>query len=143
MNKYHLGSSSYLFSVLHVLFCQKSFPISVVMHGKQLNFDKAFLCTATNGGGMTIVPTAQITKPTIDFVVVEQINLFKILGLLFLLLRKKQMKSKYFHHFTINKLQILSTVPQYGQEDGEDTKKQLFDLQIFTKKQLFWGSVKC
>lgn len=66
--------------------------------GKQISFDKAFLCTATNhpyfGGGVAIAPTAEIAKPTIDLVVVERVNLFKILGIIFLLLQKKQMKSK-------------------------------------------------
>ncbi|MGN8982957.1 diacylglycerol/lipid kinase family protein [Enterococcus villorum] len=145
LNKYHLGSFSYLLSILRVFFCQKGFPILVDIGGKQIAFDKAFLCTATNhpyfGGGVAIAPTAEIAKSTIDLVVVERINLFKILWIVLLLLQKKQMKSKNFHHFTTSKLRILSTVPQYGQEDGEDMEKQPFDLQLSTKKQLFWCEV--
>lgn len=145
LNKYKLGSFAYLFSILRVFFWQKGFPILVDIGGKQISFDKAFLCTATNhpyfGGGVAIAPTAEIAKPTIDLVVVERVNLFKILGIIFLLLQKKQMKSKNFHHFTTSKLRILSTVPQYGQEDGEDSQKQSFDLQLATKKQLFWCNV--
>lgn len=146
LNKYHLGSFAYLFSILRVFFCQKGFPILVDVGGKQLHFNKAFLCTATNhpyfGGGVAIAPTAEVSKPTIDFVVVERINLFKILWIIFLLLQKKQLKSKNFHHFTTSKLRILSTVPQYGQEDGEDMDKQPFDLQLSTTKQLFWCDVQ-
>ncbi|RDC49013.1 diacylglycerol kinase family lipid kinase [Acinetobacter sp. RIT592] len=142
LNKYNLGSLSYIFSLLYVLFSQKGFPILVDIGGKRVNFKKAFLCTATNhpyfGGGVSIVPTADVTKPTIDFVVVERVNLFKIAWLLLLLLQKKQMHSKYFHHYTTSKLRIVSTMPQYGQEDGEDLEKQSFDLQLTNKTQLLW-----
>lgn len=146
LNKYKLGSLSYIFSILRVFFVQKGFPILVETSGKQVSFEKAFLCTATNhpyfGGGVAIAPTADIGKPTIDFVVVERINLFKILWIAFLLTRKKQLTSKNFHHFTTSKLRIVSTTSQYGQEDGEDTKKQPFDLQFSTKKQLFWCNLE-
>ncbi|EOC6341590.1 diacylglycerol kinase family lipid kinase, partial [Enterococcus faecium] len=102
----------------------------------------AFLCTATKhpffGGGIAIVPTADASKPVIDFVVVERINFFKILWLILLLIQKKQLKSKYFHHYTTNRLRIVSTTPQHGQEDGEEMEKRPFDITITTTKQLFW-----
>ena len=146
LNKYNLGSLSYIFSILRVLFVQKGFPILVETSGKQVSFEKAFLCTATNhpyfGGGVAIAPTADIAKPTIDFVVVERINLFKILWIVLLLTQKKQLSSKNFHHFTTSKLRIVSPTPQYGQEDGEDTENRPFDLQLSTKKQLFWCNLK-
>lgn len=142
LNKYKLGSLSYIFSILRVFFVQRGFPILVETSGKQVSFEKAFLCTATNhpyfGGGVAIAPTADIAKQTIDFVVVERINLFKSLWIALLLTQKKQLNSKNFHHFTTSKLRIVSTTSQYGQEDGEDTEKQPFDLQLSTKKQLFW-----
>ncbi|WP_165005387.1 MULTISPECIES: diacylglycerol kinase family protein [unclassified Enterococcus] len=142
LNKYNLGSFSYLFSILRVFFKQKGFPILVDVGGKQMDFEKAFLCTTTNhpyfGGGVAIAPTADAFKPTIDLVVVERINLFKILWIIFLLLRKKQLRSKNFHHYTSSKLRIVTTVPQYGQEDGEDIEPQSFDLRFSIKKQLFW-----
>ncbi len=90
------------------------------------------------GGGIAIVPTADASKPVIDFVVVERINFFKILWLILLLIQKKQLKSKYFHHYTTNRLRIVSTTPQHGQEDGEEMEKRPFDITITTTKQLFW-----
>ncbi|EOI36611.1 YegS//BmrU family lipid kinase [Enterococcus faecium EnGen0313] len=142
LNKYNLGSFSYLFSILRALFTQKGFPILVDAGGKQLSFSNAFLCTATKhpffGGGIAIVPTADASKPVIDFVVVERINFFKILWLILLLIQKKQLKSKYFHHYTTNRLRIVSTTPQHGQEDGEEMEKRPFDITITTTKQLFW-----
>ncbi len=90
------------------------------------------------GGGIAIAPTADASKPVIDFVMVERINIFKIIWLILLLMQKKQLKSKYFHHYTTNRLRIVSTTPQYGQEDGEDVAPRPFDLQFSTKNQLFF-----
>ncbi|MDT2752640.1 diacylglycerol/lipid kinase family protein [Enterococcus thailandicus] len=146
LNKYNLGSLSYILSILRVFFTQKGFPILVDVGGKTINFEKAFLCTTTNhpyfGGGVAIAPTAEAFKPTIDFVVVERINLFKIIWIVILLLQKKQLKSKNFHHFTTSKLRIVSTTPQFGQADGEDIAPQSFDLQFGTKNQSFWCQTK-
>lgn len=38
---------------------------------------------------------------------------------------EKQLKSKYFHHYTTNRLRIVSTTPQHGQEDGEEMENDL------------------
>ncbi|KAF1296400.1 diacylglycerol kinase [Enterococcus sp. JM4C] len=142
LNKYNLGSLAYIASIIKVLFMQKGFPIMVDINGQQKNFAKAFLCTTTNhpyfGGGVAIAPTANAEKNQLDFVLVERINLFKIFWLIILLLQKKQMNSKYFHHFTANKLRIVSTMPQYGQADGEVMGSRSFDIYFSMKKQWIW-----
>lgn len=142
LNKYNLGSLSYIVSVLKVLFTQKGFPILVEINGKEYSFEKAFLCTTTNhpyfGGGVAIAPSADVTKSNLDLVIVERISLFKILGLIFKLLRKKHTTSKHFHQFTGNRLQIVSPVPQYGQADGEVLGHRSFDITFATKKQQIW-----
>lgn len=142
LNKYNLGSFAYIFSILRVLFTQKSFPITVDINGSKYNYKKAFLCTTTNhpyfGGGVPIVPTADPYQPTIDLAVVDAINPFKLIWLIVLILRKKQLTSRYFHHFTTSKLQIVSPIPQHMQTDGEESEKNSFDLKFATKKQLFW-----
>ncbi len=142
LNKYNLGSFAYIFSIARVLFTQKGFPLLADVGGKQLAFSKAFLCTVTNhpyfGGGVAIAPTAEIAKSNMDFILIERINFFKILWIIGLLLRKKHLKSKHVHHFTTSKLRLTTTLPQYGQADGEDLDSQSFDLQFGTKKQPFW-----
>lgn len=40
------------------------------------------------------------------------------------------MRSRYFHHLSTNKFRIVSTVPQHGQEDGEEMGKRPFDITI-------------
>ena len=115
------------------------------MNGKQYTFNRAFLCTVTNhpyfGGGVSIMPTANPRKAVVDLVVVERINIFKILWLIFLLLRQKQGKSKHFHHFQSSKIRIVSTIPQTIHADGEILGKRSIDMVYTTQKRLFYCCV--
>jgi YegS/Rv2252/BmrU family lipid kinase len=143
LNKYNLGSLSYIASVLHVLFKQKGFPILVEANGQTYQYDKAFLCTTTNhpyfGGGVPLAPMAAIEKATLDFVVVERIPLYKIFWLIFLLFRKKHHLSKYYHHLSCTKLRIVSPTPQFSQADGEELGKGPYDISLTLTQQLFWA----
>ncbi len=142
LNKFNMGSLSYIFSILKVLFTQKGFPILVEVNGKNHEFDRAFLCTVTKhpyfGGGVPIAPVADPRKPVLDFLLVERVNMFKIFWLISLLIQKKHMKSKYFHHFQSSKFRIVSTVPQYIHADGEILGKRSADISFGTETRLFW-----
>ncbi|MGX7350533.1 YegS//BmrU family lipid kinase [Enterococcus canis] len=142
LNKYKLGSLAYMVSMIKVLFTQKGFPILVELNGQQLAFEKAFLCTTTNhpyfGGGVPIAPVADPRKATLDLVIVEKIAWVKIFYLIFQLARKKHMQSKNFHHFQTSKIRIISTVPEYGQVDGEVMGQRSFDLSFTSEPRLFW-----
>ncbi|MGL4695043.1 diacylglycerol/lipid kinase family protein [Enterococcus larvae] len=142
LNKFNMGSLSYLVAILKVLFAQKGFPVLIDMNGKSMNFSRAFLCTVTNhpyfGGGVAIAPTADPRKPIIDLVLVERINIFKIFWLIFLLSRKKHMESKYFHHYQTSKLRIVSTIPEFVHADGEILGNQNLDITFTIHEGLFW-----
>lgn len=142
LNKFNMGSFSYMFSILKVLFTQKGFPILIEVNGKKLEFDRAFLCTITKhpyfGGGVSIAPIADPRKSVLDFVLVERVNLFKIFWLILLLIQQKHMKSKYFHHFQSSKFRIISTIPQYVHADGEILGKRSTDISFGTDTRLFW-----
>lgn len=142
LNKFNLGSFTYIFSILKVLFTQKGFPVLVEMNGKSYEFDRAFLCTVTNhpyfGGGVAIAPAADVRKPLLDFVLVERINLFKIFWLIILLIQKKHMSSKYFHHFQSSKIRIVSTVPEYVHADGEILGNRSTDFSFNVVSRSFW-----
>lgn len=142
LNKFNMGSLSYIFSILKVLFTQKGFPILIEVNGKTLEFGRAFLCTVTKhpyfGGGVPIAPVADPRKPVLDFVLVERVNMFKIFWLIVLLIQKKQMHSKYFHHIQSSKLRIVSTVPQYVHADGEILGKRSTDFTFGTSGRYFW-----
>lgn len=142
LNKYNLGSLAYIISIVKVLFTQKGFPILVEVNGAEYAYNKAFLCTTTNhpyfGGGVAIAPMAKADKPNIDLVVIERINMLKIFWLIIKLIRKTHTTSKYYHHFNSSKIRIVSTVPEYGQADGEVMGKRPFDITFTTKKQWVW-----
>lgn len=142
LNKYNLGSLAYIISIVKVLFTQKGFPILVEVNGAEYAYNKAFLCTTTNhpyfGGGVAIAPMAKADKPNIDLVVIERINMLKIFWLIIKLIRKTHTTSKYYHHFNSSKIRIVSTVPEYGQADGEVMGKRPFDITFTTKKQWIW-----
>ncbi|MHC5269754.1 diacylglycerol/lipid kinase family protein [Enterococcus sp. LJL98] len=138
----HLGSMTYLFSVFSVLFKQKGFPILVEANGQTWNFKKAFLCTITNhpyfGGGIAIAPMANSAIANFEFVLVERHSMLKIFQLILMLLFKQQERSKHFIHFSTNRLRLVSTVPQYGQVDGEVIQKKPLDLLFTPIKQQIW-----
>ncbi|MGX7195716.1 diacylglycerol/lipid kinase family protein [Enterococcus olivae] len=142
LNKYNLGSLTYISSVFHVLFKQKGFPILVECNGQTYSYKKAFLCTTTNhpyfGGGVAIAPMADAAKPVLDLVLVERLSMFKIAWLIFLLMRKKHATSRYYHHHSASKLRIISTTPQYMQADGEALGEGSYDISYSIQSQLFW-----
>lgn len=142
LNKYNLGSFAYIASIVKVLFTQKGFPILLEVNGEEFSFKKAFLCTTTNhpyfGGGVAIAPMAKATVSDIDLVVVERISMIKIFGLIIRLITNKLTTSKHYHHFTGHKLRIVSTVPEYGQADGEVMGLRPFDITFSTRPQLIW-----
>lgn len=142
LNKYNLGSFAYMASIVKVLFTQKGFPILLEVNGEQRSFKKAFLCTTTNhpyfGGGVAIAPMAKATASDLDLVVVERISMIKIFGLIIRLITNKLTTSKHYHHFTGHKLRIVSTVPEYGQADGEVMGIRPFDITFSTYPQLIW-----
>ncbi len=142
LNKYNLGSFAYIASIVKVLFTQKGFPILLEVNGEEHTFKKAFLCTTTNhpyfGGGVAIAPMAKANEDNLDLVIVERISMIKILGLVLRLITNKLTTSKHYHHYSGHKLRIISTVPQYGQADGEVMGSRPFDITFATKSQLIW-----
>lgn len=97
------------------------------MQEETIKFFKRILCTATKhpfGGGIAIVPTADASKPVIDLSWSNESISLKSCGSFFTY-TEKQLKSKYFHHYTTNRLRIVSTTPQHGQEDGEEMENDL------------------
>ena len=142
LNKFKLGSLTYLFSAISVLFKQSGFPVLIEANGQEHPFKKTFLCTTTNhpyfGGGVAIAPTADIKRPELELILVERINLFKIFHLITQLLQKKHLGSKHVHHFKSKQLRIISTTSQFGQADGEELGLRPFDMQFSTTSHLFW-----
>ncbi|SKA14516.1 lipid kinase, YegS/Rv2252/BmrU family [Pilibacter termitis] len=142
LNKYKLGSFSYIFSILKVLFTQKSYPAEVIADGKKHEFPNTFLATVTNhayfGGGVSICPPADVRSEKVDLVLIEKENWLVIFWLLSLIFRGKHLKSKYVHHFKCETLQLEAKEEQFGQIDGETVKPRKFALNFVSESRLFW-----
>ena len=140
--KQFLSSFVYIFPIFKSLFKQKGFPVLIEANGQELNFKKIFLCTMTNhpylGGGIPLAPMADSQSPEFECIVVEKHSFFIIFKLIFLLLLKKQEKSKDYIHFSTNKLRIVSTTQQFCQVDGEVIERNAFDFMLQPKIQNVW-----
>lgn len=142
LNKYHMGSFSYMFSILKQLFDQKGFPVTLEINGQTHKFEKGFLCTTTNhpyfGGGVKIAPPANAYEKSFDVVLLERIPLVKIFYLIFLLTQQKHLNSPLVHHFQGNQMHLVAPEPQYAQLDGEVWEKQTYDLNFGVTTGYFW-----
>ena len=142
LNKYNLGSFSYIQSIFSVLKQQKSFPTTIIFDQEKIYFPKTFLCTATNhpyfGGGVAIVPTASLTNEAIDLIIIEKPKLFKLLHFAILIIFKKHLQSKDIIHITSKQIRIQTKVPQFGQADGEVLGSHAFDFTFTVASQKFW-----
>ncbi|MFW8054281.1 diacylglycerol/lipid kinase family protein [Vagococcus fluvialis] len=142
LNKIHLGSLAYLFSVFSVLSKQKAFPVSFETPEGNKYFENAYLCSITNhpyfGGGIAIDPTASIQKNEMNVVLLEKVNLFLIFYLVGRLLSKKHLSSKYIHHFTTQELTVTSQSSEYCQTDGEIVGKSAQKIKCRMTSRLFW-----
>lgn len=142
LNKYKLGSLTYMLAILKVLFQQKGFPISIQANGQEHSFPKAFLCTTMNqpylGGGIKLSPHSSSAEANMDLLVVERISLLKIFYLIFQLARQKHLASKYLHVFNSQEIRLISLSSQYAQADGEELGQQPYEITFTTSQRLFW-----
>lgn len=143
LNRYHLGSLTYLISVITVLSQQKAFPIEVVTDHQKLSFPKAFLVTVNNhpyfGGGIRISPKASPYDNKVDLIVLEKSSVFKIIWLFLLLLADgRHLKHKDVHYIKTENLRMYSAVREEVQADGELLGYRTIDLQLSSSSRYFW-----
>lgn len=142
LNKYKLGSLSYLSSVISVFLKQQAFPIEIDIDGKKQQFEDAFLVTTSNhpyfGGGVPIIPNAVADDGLLDLIVVTRINFFYFLWLFVMMPFKKHTAFKPVHLFQGKKITLRSPKLEDGQADGEELGKKAFDFDFKTVKRQFW-----
>ena len=139
LNKIKLGNLAYSFHLLQALFKQSTFEVSVHSDYRQQNFKNVFLATTTNhpyfGGGVPILPRANVYNNKIDTVIVERPNTLKLIYLFFKLFKDgSHVNSEYFHVFESDKVKISSKTLQYGQVDGEELGSRSYELEFTVAK---------
>lgn len=142
LNHHHLGTFSYIFKAIHVLFTQPAFQVQV-QAGKQTRcFDRAFLLVASNhpyiGGGMRIAPDQRVDREQLELVVVEKRHWSTLLWSMLMFASGRLTSSHYAHLFRGQQLHYRITPAQYGQIDGEEPGKHAFDLKLECRSYPFW-----
>ncbi|MGY3777479.1 diacylglycerol/lipid kinase family protein [Isobaculum melis] len=142
LNKYKLGSLSYLSSVISVFFKQKPFPIDIEIDGQQQHFEDAYLVTTSNhpyfGGGVPIIPNAVVDDGLLDLIIVTKINFLYFLWLFMMMPFKKHTAFKRVHLFQGKVIKLYSPTLEDGQADGEELGMKSFDFEFQTVKRQFW-----
>ncbi|MDU1022021.1 MAG: YegS/Rv2252/BmrU family lipid kinase, partial [Lactobacillus paragasseri] len=124
-NKINIGNLTYGINIAQALKGQDNFKVKILTNEHTYSYDHAYLVTTTNhpyfGGGVPILPIANIYNHKLDIAIVEKPNLAKFLYLFSkLLLNGSHMQSKQFHYFEANKIEVETYQAEYGQLDGEE-----------------------
>lgn len=142
LNRYKLGSLSYVFTMLGVLFKQKTFPVTVTTTDGSQTFDKTFLATTTNhpyfGGGVAILPGADAHQKQVDLILIEKKNWLQVFRLLAALPEGKHLAHPDTHCFSGDWIKLTTKTLQYGQIDGEGIDQQEFDLTFTPETRYIW-----
>lgn len=134
-NKINIGNLTYGINIAQALKGQDNFKVKILTNEHTYSYDHAYLVTTTNhpyfGGGVPILPIANIYNHKLDIAILEKPNLAKFLYLFSkLLLNGSHMQSKQFHYFEANKIEVETYQAEYGQLDGEELNRRKFHLKF-------------
>ncbi|MCL1948564.1 MAG: YegS/Rv2252/BmrU family lipid kinase [Turicibacter sp.] len=142
MNWVGLGSLSYPFTVLHVLFSQKPFQVEVKTGNGIQIIEDVFLATTTNhpffGGGIQIAPGADLLADGLDLVIIQKKSWWGLVGIVRALLLGKHLAHPHVHHVRGSQLEIQVGSPQYAQADGEPLGQKPFHIGFQQQSRYFW-----
>ena len=139
LNHHHLGTFSYIFKAVKVLFTQP--PFSVRINDRQ-DFTHAFLLVASNhpfiGGGIKVAPGQRVDKRQLELVVVEKHHWLTLIWSMLMFAGGHLPASRYAHVFRGTQLKYQIKPAQYGQIDGEEPGKHAFNLELTCCDYPFW-----
>lgn len=136
LNKIHLGNLIYGLNVINVLQKQDTFTATVTgADGIAHIFHDAYLVTTTNhpyfGGGVPILPKANLHSHVLDTVIVEKPSLRKFVFLFAKMLKDgSHVTDSHFHYIEGKEIRVNVKKPEYTQIDGEDTDKMAHSIQF-------------
>ncbi|WP_407272247.1 diacylglycerol/lipid kinase family protein [Radiobacillus sp. PE A8.2] len=123
LNKWKLGSLTYVIALLQVLTSFRPRTIHLEIDGKTHTVEKAWMVTVANhpyyGGGMKILPNATIKPNTFSVLTVNNISHWKVLALFVTVFWGKHINFKEVSVFEASSLVIGSQKPMNYQVDGQ------------------------
>lgn len=142
LNKLKLGGLAYPLTLANVLFSQGTFAATIQGEGISKTYENIFLLTTTNhpyfGGGIKIVPHADLFEPGLDLIVIEKKSWRRFIQIAIKLLQGKHLEHEDVHHFHGKAFNVHIQDPQYAQGDGELQQFQPFDLKFSQSARYFW-----
>ncbi|MDR2977472.1 MAG: diacylglycerol kinase family lipid kinase [Streptococcaceae bacterium] len=119
-NKLHLGSVTYIFTTLGILFRKKGFKVEL---DHSQTFENAFLFTMTKhpyfGGGVKIAPDASNLNNLIELVEVDKIPQHQFFGLLAKVLKASHLSDPRVHSLRQTEFTVKTFSEEPIQIDGE------------------------
>lgn len=134
-NRFHFGHLVYGFNIIKALRHQDTFMVLVKANGHLYRYGDSYLVTTTNhpyfGGGIAILPKANIHSHKIDTVIVEKPKVTKFAKLfLKLLLNGSHVNDPHFHYVEGTQIEVITHKKELGQLDGEDLARSSFHLKF-------------
>jgi diacylglycerol kinase (ATP) len=128
LNTLRLGTLSYVFALIHVLFQFKPFQAEIHLDGEKKIIYNCWMVTIANhqyyGGGMKIIPTAKIQPGIIPVLIIHGISKWKILGLFITVFTGKHVLFKEVELFEAETVMINTDHTITYQVDGQTASCQ-------------------
>lgn len=122
-NKLNLGNLSYAIAIIQVLFRFRPFRAVIELDQEKKIISDCWMVTIANhqyyGGGMKIIPSAQIQADYFPVLIIQGISKWKILGLFLTVFSGKHMKFKEVNLYHARQVSIHSDQPISYQVDGQ------------------------
>lgn len=133
LNHVNFGNLIYGLNIIKALAKQNTFTVTIKTANETVRYGDAYFVTTTNypyfGGGIAILPKADIYSHHLDTVIVEKPNLFKFIHLFGKLLKDgSHVNAPQFHYIEAKEIQVTTQKPEFAQIDGEDYDAQDFKL---------------
>jgi YegS/Rv2252/BmrU family lipid kinase len=144
LNKLKLGKMVYGLAVLKTLATQDRFQVEVKPgNGPQKHIYKGYLVTVSNhpyfGGGIKIMPDAEVSDGQLDLVIVEQPSFWRF-ALIFskILMKKPYYQYPEVHRWTAPAINLKISRLEFGHADGEELGSRAYDLYLTSMRYPFW-----
>lgn len=143
LNRFKIGSLSYMISVAAVFFQRRTVPLTLTIDHQKHFFQEAFLITVNShpyfGGGINISPKADPRNTALDLIVLEKQPLYKVLWLILLLLYKgSHLEHKDVYYYNGINVHLQTSQQSFAQADGEELGKDEFDVTLHKVTRYFW-----
>lgn len=135
LNKINLGHLIYGLNTVLALANQDTFAVTVKNKQKSVRYGDAYFATTTNhpyfGGGVAILPKANIYNHKLDTVIVEKPSLFKFAFLFAkLFINGSHVNDPHFHYLEADEIWVQTRKPELAQLDGENLPRKSYHLKF-------------